>query len=164
MKTVEHENTLYPHLQTTGNAARFAIPFAKEILSGTGLDIGCNRPEWAFPGAILIDPLISGPWDAYHLPDEQYDYIFSSHCLEHLEDWVEALDYWKTRLKPGGVIFLYLPHYAQTYWRPWNNRKHVNIITSQFLRDYFESRQYTNIFVTEGYDLNHSFYGIAENV
>jgi SAM-dependent methyltransferase len=133
-------------------------------LHGEGLDIGCNRPEWAFPGAILIDPILSGEWHAYNLPDKQYDYIFSSHCLEHLEDWVGALDYWKTRLKRGGTIFLYLPHYSQTYWRPWNNRKHVSIINSEFLRDYFVSRQYTNIFVTEGYDLNHSFYGVAENV
>lgn len=163
MKIVEHENNIYPHLQTTGNAARFALPFAKEILSGKGLDIGCNRLEWSFPGSIPIDPILDCKWDAYNLPEENYDYIFSSHCLEHLHDWVKALDYWKTKLKVGGTIFLYLPHYSQTYWRPWNNRKHVNIITPEFLKDYFFSRNYTNILVTKGYDLNHSFYGVAEN-
>lgn len=143
--TVEHNNNLYLKIQTNGNASRFTIPFAKEILKGEGLDIGCNNSEWAFPGAKLIDITIDDQWDAHNLPDNQYDYIFSSHCLEHLNDWVGTLDYWFTRLKPGGVLYLYLPHYSQSYWRPWNNRKHVNILDPVYLKDYFEARGYSKI-------------------
>jgi SAM-dependent methyltransferase len=160
MKFVEHENKIYPALQTNGNAARFALPFAKELLQGNGLDIGCNNPKWAYPGSIMIDLMIDDEWDAYNLPQGDYDYIFSSHCLEHLTDWVGALDYWGEHLKEGGVMFLYLPDYSQTYWRPWNNRKHLNIITPEFIKDYFEARDYKNIIVT-GHDLNNSFYGVA---
>ena len=125
--TIQHQGKEYPRLQSEGFAAQFAWPFAKKMCQGHGLDIGCNRPEWAFPGAVMIDPNIDPKTTAYDLPTEFYDYIFSSHCLEHLPDWVGALDHWGTRLKEGGVIFLYLPHYDQTYWRPWNNRKHINI-------------------------------------
>lgn len=162
LKTVTHDNKLYPEFQTNGNAARFTMPFALEVLSGKGLDIGCMKPEWAFPGAKLIDLEIDDEWEAYHLPDEEYDYIFSSHCLEHLNDWVGALDYWNTRLRSGGIMYLYLPHYSQTYWRPWNNRKHLNILTPQYLRDYFEARGYAKVLVSEGPDIYNAFTCIAE--
>lgn len=162
MEVVEYNEKLYPSYEANGNAARFAIPFAKEMLSGEGLDIGCNRSEWAFPGAQMIDLEIDDEWSAYSLPNKKYDYIFSSHCLEHLTDWVGALDYWGEHLKSGGIMFLYLPHYEQEYWRPWNNRKHVSVLNSSMIKDYFESKRYKKIFVTDGYDLNHSFYGVAE--
>lgn len=160
MEVVEHDGKIYPKFQTNGNAARFAMPFAKEVLSGKGLDIGCNRAEWAYPGAKMIDLEIDDEWHAFNLPDEEYDYIFSSHCLEHIPDWVGALNYWSEHLKSGGVMFLYLPHYSQTYWRPWSNRKHVNILTPEFINDYFEDRGYHNILVS-GADLYNAFYGVA---
>ena len=62
-------------------------------------------------------------FDAYHLPDEKYDYIFSSHTLEHLLNYVEALRYWKEHLVVRGVLFLYLPHPTMEYWLPQNNPK-----------------------------------------
>lgn len=161
MEIIKFDDDIYPALQTKGFAAKFAFPFAKEMLSGAGLDIGCNREEWCLPGAHGIDECYDDKWDAYNLPDQKYDYIFSSHCLEHLPDWVGALNHWGDHLKLGGTMFLYLPHYDQKYWRPWNNRKHCNIITHDMIRDYFVHNGYSNIFVTPGYDLNHSFYGVA---
>lgn len=162
LNTVKNENNLYLHLQTNGNAARFAIPFAQEILSGEGLDIGCNRKEWSFPGAKMIDLEIDDEWEAFNLPEKEYDYIFSSHCLEHISDWVGALDYWTTRLKTGGIMYLYLPHYSQTYWRPWNNRKHVNILQPEYLEDYFNNRGYSKVIVTKGPDLYNAFTCVVE--
>jgi|TARA_Y100000389_G_C17467722_1_gene527199 predicted SAM-dependent methyltransferase len=162
MKIVKHDNNIYPEFQTNGNAARFAMPFAKEMLSGNGLDIGCMKPEWAFPGAKMIDLKIDDEWDAFNLPDEKYDYIFSSHCVEHLCDWVGALDYWKDHLREGGIMFLYLPDYSQTYWRPWNNRKHMNILTPEYLKDYFTARNFSNILVSSGADLYNAFYAVAQ--
>jgi SAM-dependent methyltransferase len=162
IETIQHQGREYPRFQSEGFAAQFAWPFAQRLCRGRGLDIGCNRPEWALPGAIMIDPNIDVNTDAYDLPNDVFDYIFSSHCLEHLPDWVRALDHWGTRLRKGGVLFLYLPHYSQTYWRPWNNRKHVSVLDPQHLEDYLESRGYNKIFVTPGHDLNHSFYAVAE--
>ena len=167
IEMIEHEGNLYPMFQTNGNASRFAMPFAKELCKGKGLDIGANNPEWAFPGARMIDLEIDDEYDACNLPEEEYDYIFSSHCLEHLNDWVGTLDYWTTRLKKGGVMFLYLPHYSQTYWRPWSHRNssnqspHVNILQPRYLKDYFEARGFKNIMVT-GHDLYNAFYAVGE--
>ena len=150
----------YPSYEAEGNASQFAMPFAKKWCHGKGLDIGCNRSEWAYPGAKMIDLDIEDEWSAFHLPDEKYDYIFSSHCLEHLPDWVGALNYWCTRLKKDGIMFLYLPHYSQKYWRPWNNRKHVNILTPEIMYDYFTETGWKNVQVS-GTDLNHSFYVVG---
>ncbi len=157
MNTIEYENKTYPEFQTNGNAARFIMPFAKEVLLGKGLDIGCMKAEWSFPGSIPIDLTFDDQWEAMNLPDEKYDYIFSSHCLEHLNDWVGVLDYWTTRLKSDGIMLLYLPHYSQTYWRPWSNRKHVNILQPEYLNDYFKARNFSKIFVTPGPDLYNAF-------
>src|SRR6478609_3804557 len=101
---ITYKNSDYPEFQSQGFAARFAFPFAEIVCKGVGLDIGCNRPEWALKGAIQIDPLIDPKYDAYNLPEGEFDYIFSSHCLEHLKDWVGAIDYWNTKLKEGGVL------------------------------------------------------------
>lgn len=162
IETIEFKDKIYPALQSKGFAAKFAFPFADQILEGIGFDIGYSREEWKLPDAIGIDPAINPEFDAMNLPPITVDYIFSSHCLEHIPDWVGVLDYWQTKIKAGGVLFLYLPHYDQEYWRPWNNRKHVNALTPQLLRDYLTAKEWKNIFVTEGYDLNWSFYAIAE--
>ena len=159
-ETILHDGIHYPLFQSQGNAAQFAIPFAKHLCQGEGLDIGCMKKEWSFPGSHAIDLDFDDPWEAMNLPDKKYDYIFSSHCLEHLPDWVGVLDYWRDHLKSGGCLFLYLPHYSQTYWRPWNNRKHVNILTPTYLKNYMEARDYKHIWTT-GPDLNNAFYAVG---
>ena len=161
MNTLQYNNRTYPHFQAEGNASQFSIPFAKHFCKGVGYDIGCNRLEWAYPGATAVDLLFDDEWEAYNLPNIKVDYIYSSHCLEHLPDWISALDYWTEKLKVGGVLFLYLPHYNQEYWRPWNNRKHLHIFTPEIIKDYMESRGYTNIFHSDR-DMNDSFMIVGE--
>lgn len=153
----------YPLFQTSGFAARFAFPFAKEVCKGIGLDVGTGKDEWCFPGALPIDPKIN-QWDAMNIPKVAsgggWDYIFSSHCLEHLDRWVDVLDYWFTHLRDGGVLFLYLPDQSQKYWLPWNNRKHVSVFTPEIIQWYLHTKA-KKVFVS-GVDLNNSFIAIAE--
>lgn len=155
MDLLEYRGRKYPAFQGTGNAARFALPFAMEICKGVGYDIGYGKEEWLMPGAIGIE--ISGNHTAMFLPKAEVDFIFSSHCLEHLNNWVSALDHWTSRIKSGGHIFLYLPDRSQRYWAPWNNRKHVHVLDSAMIQDYMEdSGKYRDIYVG-GVDLNNSF-------
>jgi len=160
IKTIQYKEHTYPSFQSEGNAAQFAIPYAKHVCIGTGVDIGCNRLEWSFPGSLPVDPIIN-EYDALNFPYENLDYIFSSHCLEHLYDWVSVLDYWTSKLKAGGVLFLYLPDYSQEYWKPWNNRKHLNIFSPIIIKDYLEDRNYNTIFTSQ-VDLNNAFMVMAE--
>tara|TARA_R110001583_G_scaffold67518_5_gene193053 strand:- start:2036 stop:2548 length:513 start_codon:yes stop_codon:yes gene_type:complete len=163
IEVLEFNKNRYPKFQGEGNAAQFAIPFAQHVCKGAGYDIGCKKIEWAFPGSTPIDIDFDDEWHALNLPEKKVDYIFSSHCLEHVEvrNWVEVLDYWSTKLNPSGVIFLYLPDYSQEYWRPWNNKKHRHILQPQYLKDYFTAMKYYNIFVS-GIDLNNAFMAMAQ--
>ncbi len=163
IQTIEFKNKLYPKFQSEGNASKFAIPFAQHVCRGIGVDIGCAKKEWSFPGSNLVDPAIN-EYNASNFPYENLDYIFSSHCLEHIPSWVDTMEYWFSKLKGGGVLFLYLPDYSQEYWRPWNNKKHLNIFTSDIIYDYMKDNGYCNIFKS-GVDLNNSFmvFGEKEN-
>ena len=114
-------------------------------------------------GATPIDLEFDDPWHADHLPPEKVDYIFSSHCLEHVQDWVATLLYWTSAIKSGGALFLYLPHYDQEYWRPWNNRKHRHAFTPEIIVDFMCDVGYTNIFSSQR-DLNHSFIVVGEKI
>jgi hypothetical protein len=158
IKTIQFNGINYPAFQATGFAAKFAFPFAKEVCKGIGVDVGCNRLEWKFPDAYPIDSAFSGGYTALKFPKEFHglDYIFSSHCLEHIEKWVDVLDYWHSKLKTGGVLFLYLPDFSQEYWKPWHNRKHVNVFTPEILKSYFKDKGFKNVFCS-GIDLNNSF-------
>jgi predicted SAM-dependent methyltransferase len=161
MELITFNNKSYPKFQSIGNASQFAIPYALHVCKGVGYDIGCMKKEWSFPNSIPIDSSFNDKWHAENLPNTNVDYIFSSHCLEHIPNWVNAMDYWYQVLKPGGVIFLYLPDYSQEYWRPWNNRKHANIFTPEIIEDYMKDKGYKNIFKSN-VDLNNSFMIFAE--
>ena len=81
MDFIEFEGDKYPLFQTKGNASQFSIPFAKYFCKGKGYDIGFCKEEWKFPGAIGIDIGLNNGYDANNLPEEQIDYIYSSHCF-----------------------------------------------------------------------------------
>lgn len=160
MEIIIYKGDLYPAFQSTGNAARFCLPFAKEVCKGVGYDIGCNREEWALPGSIPIDINDGSGYHAMNLPDRDVDFVFSSHCAEHLDSWVDAFDYWRTVIKMGGILFLYLPDYSQKYWRLWSNRKHKHTMRPDEIKDYLEDNGWNKIFIS-GVDLNNSFTVIA---
>lgn len=155
IRTITYKEKTYPAYESEGFAAQYAFPYAQKVCSGVGIDVGCGKYEWIFPGAFPVDTSLNA-FEATDFPYANLDYIFSSHCLEHLQCWVAALDYWTSKLKRGGVLFLYLPHYSQEYWRPWHNRKHLHAFTPDIIEDYMVHAGYINVFKS-GVDLNHSF-------
>jgi SAM-dependent methyltransferase len=131
----EYDGDTYPDFLRRGNAMQFFVPFARHFCRGIGLDVGCG--DWPLEGATGIDMKHGG--DAMNLPEGEFDFVASSHCLEHVVNPVAAIEHWKTRIRPGGVLALYLPHPDQKYWRPSKNRKHLHMFypddTAQMLRD-----------------------------
>jgi len=121
-----YKDILYPEYLKHGNANAYIEPFVEYFCKGKGLDIG-GFFKCTFSDATPINILNADGFDAYHLPDKKYDYIFSSHTLEHIQDCVGVLEYWKKHLKKSGVLFLYLPHPDMEYWLPQNNKKHLHL-------------------------------------
>jgi len=118
----DYRGSLYPEYLKHGNACQFIAPTALKFCKGLGLDVGCGK--WPLPGAIGVDIQEGG--EAMELPHGAFDFVFSSHCLEHLVNPVAALEHWRSRLRAGGVLFLYLPHPDMEYWLPQNCRKHLH--------------------------------------
>ena len=78
------------------------------VLSGNGIDIGCGTDP-VTPSARCFD-LSDG--DANRITEyvtEQFDFVFSSHCLEHMLNPKNALLEWYQLVKPGGFLFFIVP-------------------------------------------------------
>ena len=66
------------------------------------------------------DPVVKNVqgWDFEHgdaqllkgIDDNEFDFVYSSHLLEHLPDVNLSLRNWWRVLKPGGYLILFLPH------------------------------------------------------
>jgi|WetSurMetagenome_2_1015567.scaffolds.fasta_scaffold01426_27 SAM-dependent methyltransferase len=153
----EYEGERYPEICRCGNACAHITEKAEQLCDGVGLDIGAGGFPFgsSFPVRDSVNyiyrngkqvkrpaPLIDGV-NAYNLrcfADASMDYIFSSHCLEHLEKPFEALQLWKTKLKPGGILFLYLPHPDMKLWNPgspWVRAAHKWKPTYEILAGWF---------------------------
>ena len=62
----------------------------------------------------------------------------------------------------NNFLSLYLPHKDQSYWLPWNNRKHTHVLDQEMIEKYLWDRDdMDNIFVSQR-DLNWSFMVMAE--
>src|SRR4051812_22170014 len=77
-------------------------------LHGDGIDIGSGTDPLKIPNGIVT------PWDKQDgdaqyllgLDDNRFDFVYSSHCLEHLKDVPIALQNWIRVLKPGGILYM----------------------------------------------------------
>ncbi len=125
-----YKDHLYPKYLKDGHAAKYILPIAREFCKGKGLDIG-GKKDCQFPGALIINTEYNSGYSANILPDKKYDYIFSSHTLEHISTIGLTLQYWRLHLKPLGVLFLYLPHPDMLYWLPENCQKHKHSFTPE---------------------------------
>lgn len=151
----------YPNYLKKGNAVEAIKYLALKHCNGRGVDVGSSH--WPLKGARPI-------WDnkeenAYKIleDDKSLDFVFSSHVLEHLENWERALEEWYRALKPKGVIFLYLPHPICKMWEPEVNKSHLWQPEPQIIVDYLEKELKMNIKeVSYTPDVYMSFHVIAE--
>jgi SAM-dependent methyltransferase len=61
------------------------------------------------------------------IEDGSYDFVLSSHCLEHCANPVKALKEWQRVVHPGGAIIVILPHSRHTFdhRRPITSLQHM---------------------------------------
>jgi SAM-dependent methyltransferase len=100
---------------------------------GTGLDIGCGYDPLKVGGGnnftkldqVVGYDLVLGNKDAQTLPevaDNTYDFIVSSHCLEHMVNPNVALQNWLRVVKPGGFLTITVPEWDMYEHRQWPSK------------------------------------------
>jgi hypothetical protein len=169
IETIEFKGTTALNLQTKGNAMQYALPFFKQIIGDFKniADIGVSQKEWGYPGADHIDLAFNDGFHAMNLPPVTYDFLVSSHFLEHyIGRFEEVIEYWLTKIRKGGAILLYLPNCNDSKYWAFENTKHIHYLTPDIMSRYCAYLSYddkiSRYFVTQGSDLNASFYVIIE--
>jgi len=114
--------------------------FTRKYFKGCGIDIG-GRPD---PLSLYLEffPLMQSVrvWDLedgdaqymQSVDDEAFDFVHSSHCLEHIVDPLEALRNWVRIIRPGGYVILTVPDedlYEQGVFPSSFNQDHKHTFT-----------------------------------
>src|ERR1700745_3871055 len=104
--------------------ARYERGDFKRYLVGKGIDIGCGGdPLTVEKGIVRGYDKCDG--DALYMAgeaDASYDFVYSSHCLEHMPDVKLALTNWLRILKPEGILYLVVPDYELYEKGRWPSR------------------------------------------
>jgi SAM-dependent methyltransferase len=109
--------------------------FANTYIKGEGIDIGAgpdplSKYQQQFPlmtGLKVWDIPDGDAQKMEGVQDNTYDFVHSSHCLEHLNDPYEAFENWLRITKPGGHIITTIPDedlYEQGVWPSNHNPDH----------------------------------------
>lgn len=114
--------------------------FINKYFVGNGVDIG-GLPD---PLAIYMEFFCQlesvKTWDLEDgdaqfmesVENNKYNFVHSSHCLEHINDPFEGIKNWVRITKPGGYIIVTVPDedlYEQGIWPPSFNLDHKNTFT-----------------------------------
>lgn len=91
--------------------------YASTFFRGEGIDIGAGkdslgRYQQQFPLITNVRAWDLPDGDAQYMktvPDETYDFVHTSHCLEHMVDPFTAYKNWLRICKPGGHIITTIP-------------------------------------------------------
>lgn len=89
--------------------------FNKYMFGLKGLDIGfagyIDGAQPILPTAIGVDTNYPG-YDGRTLPfeTESQDYVYNSHCLEHISDYKQAIQEWYRVTAVNGHIIIVVPH------------------------------------------------------
>lgn len=114
--------------------------FATRYLVGNGIDVGAGGDPLAlyrefFP---LIQKIVKydrpqgNAQTLENVRDGTFDFLYSSHCLEHLVDPVEGLRNWIRVVRPGGYLVVAVPDedlYEQGVWPSTFNTDHKHTFT-----------------------------------
>jgi SAM-dependent methyltransferase len=114
--------------------------FMRRYFVGNGVDIG-GKPDplslysefFPLMGEVKVWDLEDG--DAQFMesvPDNTFDFVNSSHCLEHLRDPAEGLRSWLRIVRPGGYIIGIVPDedlYEQGIFPSTKNLDHKHTFT-----------------------------------
>ena len=108
-----------------------------KYLKGKGLDIGCGGDKLKLEAGTVTGINIDGEY-LEKFRDEEFDFVYSSHCLEHLQDIELAVKNWSRVLKKGGFMYAVVPDwviYEKKIWPSLFNGDHKHTFSLGYTRD-----------------------------
>ena len=73
--------------------------------------------------------------DLHNIEDNKYDFLLSSHCLEHCANAIKTLKEWQRVVKKGGYLLIIVPDRSHTFDR---NRPLTEL--GHFIEDYTNNK------------------------
>jgi len=124
-------NLIGRDVDETSKSKKHWGPAQWSVLQGSGIDIGCG-PDPITPEARRFDVEDGDANCITRYVHDQFDFVYSSHCLEHMFDPRSALREWWQLVKPGGHLFFIVPDedlYEQGVFPSRFNRDHKATFT-----------------------------------
>lgn len=177
---MDNHITTYPKEGETWRAheRRKRTLFYDRYIKGHGIDIG-SGPFAVFDSADRYDQAQGDATFMSNIADLSYDYVYSSHCLEHLWHPDVAIRNWERILKPGGHLIIVVPdrdYYEQrdmlpsinnpdhkTFWVPWHHENRTTLGLMQMMLENAKSSKLLSI-NRECYEGEYSIEAIARKV
>lgn len=112
--------------------------FATKYFVGRGIDVGSGDDCLDQYSSLFPLMEFASEWDKddgdaqYMAIDYEWDFLYSSHCLEHLENPWLALRNWCKVVKKGGYLVVMVPDedmYEQGHWPSKYNGDHKHTFT-----------------------------------
>lgn len=148
----------------------FFIKYCK----GHGIDIGCGDDPLQdemitelvkYDQNQIPDCVIGNAETLSEFPDCSFDFVYSSHCLEHIKDYKNALCNWFRVLKVGGFLILLLPHRDyyeckdelpskhnpdhKVYFLPFIDEHPCTVSVYNMIREVFQRQAFSIIYLNE---------------
>jgi len=83
--------------------------YGLENVVNVGLDISLFRNEEVNVCGTYKELDVIAHGDSLPFEDESYDYVFSSHVIEHMPNFIKAIEEWIRVIKPEGYIIIVCP-------------------------------------------------------
>ena len=104
----------------------------RDYVKGNVLDIGAGQDPVS-PGAVIFDkPQGNAENILEHFEHGSFDTVFSSHCLEHINEPLLVIRDWFALVKPGGHLIVIVPDedlYEQGHFPSIFNNDHKSTFT-----------------------------------
>ncbi len=119
------------------------------------LDLGCCRDKYKteafYPDAKIIgvdfvyfngvDVIQNFENNPLPFRDNQFDMVICWHILEHLNDTVKIMNELHRILKPGGIIFIRVPHFlSMGIWQDITHKKGFSYLTFDCINSYTDRK------------------------
>jgi len=155
--------------------------FLTKYFVGDGIDIGCGDDSiskyissFKFINSVKSWDKIDG--DAQYLKsinDNSYDFVHSSHSLEHMKDVFISLTNWIRILKSGGYLIITVPDedlYEHCIWPSQFNSEHLwsftiyksNPLLPNSINILDLVKRFSNILICEKIQLINDFYNYSD--